>query len=187
MRLPTPRASRGASQTETFNLLPTPAVNDMGAAYTPETWDAWTAKMRERHGNGNGHGKSLNIETQRMLPTPSVADATGGHARRGGDRSAELLLPGAVRPENFGPYAAAVARWEVVTGTTAPAPTEPGKNGNPRLSAAFAEWMMGLPAGWITDVPNITRTEALKMAGNGVVPQQAALALSILAGWAVAA
>ena len=169
------------------SLLPTPAVNDMGAAYTPETWDAWTAKMRARHGNGNGHGKSLNIEAQRMLPTPSVADATGGHARRGGDRSAEFLLPGAVRPENFGPYAAAVQRWEAVTGTTAPSPTEPGKNGNLRLSAAFAEWMMGLPAGWITDVPDVSRREAVTMCGNGVVPQQAALALSTLAGWAVAA
>jgi hypothetical protein len=34
--------------------------------------------------------------------------------------------------------------------------------------------MMGLPAGWVTDVPGITRNEALKALGNGVVPQQAA-------------
>src|SRR5690242_10955090 len=38
-----------------LTLLPTPAVNDMGAAYTPETWDAWTARMKAEHGNGNGH------------------------------------------------------------------------------------------------------------------------------------
>jgi DNA (cytosine-5)-methyltransferase 1 len=37
--------------------------------------------------------------------------------------------------------------------------------------------MMGLPAGWVTDVPGITRNEQLKMLGNGVVPQQAAAAL----------
>lgn len=55
-------------------LLPTPAVNDMGAAYTPETWDAWTDRMRAEHGNGNGHGKSLAIEAQRLLPTPTTAD-----------------------------------------------------------------------------------------------------------------
>ena len=63
-------------------------------------------------------------------------------------------------------------------GRRAPAPTEPtGRNGNHRLSARFAEWMMGVPDGWIVDVPGISRNEALKAAGNGVVPQQAAAAL----------
>jgi DNA (cytosine-5)-methyltransferase 1 len=36
--------------------------------------------------------------------------------------------------------------------------------------------MMGLPAGWVTDVP-ISRNEQLKALGNGVVPQQAVEAL----------
>lgn len=41
---------------------------------------------------------------------------------------------------------------------------------------------MGLPAGHVTDpVIGLTRHEQLKALGNGVVPQQAALALSILA------
>src|SRR5690606_5383109 len=53
-----------------LTLLPTPAVNDMGASYTPDEWDAWTATMQAKHGNGNGHGKSLAIEAQRLLPTP---------------------------------------------------------------------------------------------------------------------
>ena len=39
---------------------------------------------------------------------------------------------------------------------------------------------MGLPAGWITDVPSLTRNEQLKALGNGVVPQQAAAALRLL-------
>jgi DNA (cytosine-5)-methyltransferase 1 len=55
-------------------LLPTPAVNDMGRGKTVEDWDAWTDKMRAAHGNGNGHGKSLEIEAQRLLPTPNAAD-----------------------------------------------------------------------------------------------------------------
>ena len=37
--------------------------------------------------------------------------------------------------------------------------------------------MMGLPAGWITDVPGVTRNEALKLCGNGVVTAQAEAAL----------
>lgn len=40
---------------------------------------------------------------------------------------------------------------------------------------------MGLPEGWVTDC-DLTRTEQLKACGNGVVPQQAELALRILLG-----
>ena len=78
-------------------LLPTPAVNDMGAGKTPEAWDEWTAKMRAAHGNGNGHGNSLAVEAQRLLPTPSVSDGTGEHLTRSGDRADELLLPGVAK------------------------------------------------------------------------------------------
>lgn len=149
----------------TGDLLPTPVVNDMGEGKAVEHWDDWTETMRSKHGNGNGHGRSLAIEAQRLLPTPgaydgyrggsqhpdkrrdgghsvtiqdvaehlpllgtprtakgimndlrdpvvvgnprgrledqvallptpTVGNATGGNARRGGDRSSELLLPG---------------------------------------------------------------------------------------------
>lgn len=41
--------------------------------------------------------------------------------------------------------------------------------------------MMGLPAGWVTDGSlGLGRTAQLKALGNGVVPQQAALALDCL-------
>lgn len=76
----------------------------------------------------------------------------------------------------FGQYEPAVRRWERVTGHPAPASTD--ERG--RLAARFPEWMMGLPPGWISDVPGITRTEALRLAGNGVVPQQAVAALTSL-------
>jgi hypothetical protein len=55
-------------------LLPTPAVNDMGAGKDPQAWDDWTERMKEAHGNGNGHGKSLEQEALRMLPTPRGQD-----------------------------------------------------------------------------------------------------------------
>ena len=223
-------------------LLPTPAVNDMGAAYTPETWDQWTEKMKQAHGNGNGHGKSLNIEALRMLPTPSANVGMNGGSqhpdkrRAGGHQPSikdvvEHLLPTPTseRPDgrksdafregrtNFfdviekdlwGEYGPAIARWEALSGRPAPAPTLPtGRDGKHQLSAAFVEWMMGLPAGWVTGdiVPvwcknleerkagkyprpvgmrgsilrfvPITRNAQLKALGNGVVPQQAAEAL----------
>jgi len=42
-----------------------------------------------------------------------------------------------------------------------------------RLAPPFVEFLQGLVAGWVTDVPGLTRSEALKALGNGVVPQQA--------------
>jgi DNA (cytosine-5)-methyltransferase 1 len=74
----------------------------------------------------------------------------------------------------------AVRSWEQEIGRKAPIPTKPdGKKGAHILSSKFTEWMMGLPEGWITDV-GLTRNEELKLAGNGVVPQQAELALRLL-------
>lgn len=38
---------------------PTPTVVDMGWGRTAQEWRDWTEAMRERHSNGNGHGRSL--------------------------------------------------------------------------------------------------------------------------------
>lgn len=48
-----------------------------------------------------------------------------------------------------------------------------------RLNPEFVEYMMGLPKGWVTDV-QLSRTQQLKMLGNGVVPQQAYYAIQQL-------
>lgn len=39
---------------------------------------------------------------------------------------------------------------------------------------------MGLPEGWVADVPDVPRNAQLKALGNGVVPAQGAAALRIL-------
>jgi DNA (cytosine-5)-methyltransferase 1 len=84
-------------------------------------------------------------------------------------------------PVEWGDYGPAIARWEHVIGRPAPSPTEPGRTGNPRLAPRFVEWMMGLPDGHVTDPAiGISRNDQLKALGNGVVPQQAALALDVL-------
>lgn len=48
------------------------------------------------------------------------------------------------------------------------------------LNPALPEWMMGLPDGWITGVPGLTRTQQIKLSGNGVVKQQAVAAFRYL-------
>lgn len=82
----------------------------------------------------------------------------------------------------WGKFEPAIRRWENTLGRLAPAATVPsGRDGAHRLNPVFVEWMMGLPEGHVT-APEIglSRAEQLKALGNGVVPQQAALALSYL-------
>jgi DNA (cytosine-5)-methyltransferase 1 len=81
----------------------------------------------------------------------------------------------------WGPYEPAIRGWEAVLGRPVPQPTETGTRGQPRLSARFVEWMMGLPVGWVTDLP-LTRTAQMRLLGNGVVPQQAVTAFRELDG-----
>jgi DNA (cytosine-5)-methyltransferase 1 len=161
------------------SLLPTPVVNDMGAGQTPQQWDEWVAAMRDRHGNGNGHGPSLAVEAQRLMGTPTAtAGARSVNYRTEGGacrvhNPAELAQE---MPDTFGPYQAAVERWERVQGRPAPAPAADG-----RLNPVFVEWLMGLDRGWVTGPDlGLSRTQQLKALGNGVVPQQALLALHLI-------
>ena len=48
-----------------------------------------------------------------------------------------------------------------------------------KLNPVFVEYMMGLPTGWVTDC-DLARTNKLKILGNGVVPQQAYHAISLI-------
>jgi DNA (cytosine-5)-methyltransferase 1 len=94
-------------------------------------------------------------------------------ASLGSDRTSRASSVGGIA---WGRYEAAIHRWEALTGRTAPYPVERGTRGQPRLAAAFSEWLMGLPTGFVTDLglPYSAQHRAL---GNGVVPQQAIAAL----------
>ncbi|MFC0436644.1 DNA cytosine methyltransferase [Kutzneria buriramensis] len=78
---------------------------------------------------------------------------------------------------DWGRYAPAIRRWEHALGRPAPAPAVPGRSGRPRLNPVFMEWLMGLPDGWVTDVPGLTDDDKRRVLGNGVVPRQAVAAL----------
>lgn len=75
----------------------------------------------------------------------------------------------------FGPYIDAIGRWEQIIGRPAPIPVDDEK----RLYTPFVEWMMGVPEGWVTE-SGIPYGAQLRALGNGVVPQQASLALRLM-------
>jgi hypothetical protein len=163
---------------------------------TPNTMEHLPARegeARERQLRRGGQGSvrqssgNLREDILQVMPTPTTRDYKDGsqpHERDGvvqTDTVARAVFnSGEVSATNWGKFEPAIRRWEETLGRPAPAPTKPdGKDGAHRLSADFTEWMMGVPAGWIVDV-GLTRNESLKACGNGVVPQQAELALRVL-------
>ena len=181
-------------------------TSDLGHQWRRSTWDWWYGPedggLSAAHAGGERHGGG---EDGGAVGLMDAADAGGAPQRErawevAGDRGAEAAsyadgkgleghgelhaAPGEVEASAhyrvaWGDYLAAIERWSRVVGRPAPEPTEPGRNGAPRLSPRFVEWMMGLPEGWVTDT-GIPHNAQLKALGNGVVPQQAALALSLL-------
>jgi len=130
--------------------------------------------------DAGGRGRAPAADTEGAGCGRSKNARAGHGAAVTGRRAAEQPeRPSCVRATEWGPYTLAIRRWEHVTGRSAPRPTDPGRTGE-RLSPRFVEWMMGLPEGWVTDVPGLSRNAQLKALGNGVVPQQAAMALRML-------
>jgi len=115
-----------------------------------------------------------------LLPTPTtrMQDDTPSQRKR---NSPGLGIVGVhFNDGTWGKYGSAVHQWAEVQGVPAPAPTFINEKGERRLNVAFAEWMMGLPDGWVTDVPGLSRAQQIKAIGNGVVPAQAGAAIKEL-------
>ena len=131
----------------------------------------------------NGLKVSKSIERS-LFPTPNTMDHLPARDESKIDRSKggyanvrETVVRELTPHIDWGRFAEAIERWENVIGRPAPNPTKPdGKEETHRLSSEFTEWMMGLPEGFITGV-GVGRKEELRACGNGVVPQQAELAL----------
>ena len=187
------------------DLLPTPIVSDgtggskniKNSDFSPQMRDIVkllpTTAARDYKDGSEPHERDGNVQTDTvaraifnsgevLLPTTRTSMKNGATAKEveAGNPKSRIETEVLLDATNWGKFAPAIARWEETLGLPAPAPTKPdGKDGAHRLSSEFTEWMMGLPNGWITDC-GLTRNEELKAAGNGVVPQQAELALRIL-------
>jgi DNA (cytosine-5)-methyltransferase 1 len=113
----------------------------------------------DRHSNGDHDASQQPGHWQGTKPTRVGGDDRQGHT-------------------SWGPYKPAICRWQNIIGRAAPAPTVE-RNKRQHLNPVFVEWMMGLPEGHVTG-HGLSASQELKMLGNGVVPQQAALALHLL-------
>lgn len=196
--LPTPKASDGTNGG--------PNQRDgAGKYYLPGIVNLLPTPMADRSGSNRGGSAgrgddqplrpSLDSVAQ-LLPTPAARD---GEGRNEGSR--EFWERRLARPDRAGKgiavlgaainahlpddgtwdrYAPAIALWESITGIPAPAPTVPGPNGGVRLNPELPEWMMGLRPGLLTQ--RLSRNDALRAAGNGVVPHAAAAAWRLLTG-----
>lgn len=111
------------------------------------------------------------------------ADRISGQGRGGpGQQGQARPAAGHSQPDGFGwqKFEPAIARWELASGYQRVAPTEPSDTGY-RIRPHFVEWMMGIPPGWVTDVPDLGRSAQIRIIGNGVVPQHGAAAITALA------
>ncbi len=189
------------------HLLPTPNATDRKGSNTPggRLRDN-RGKMIDRHDGGRTSRsgerigeKLLGGIVKDLLPTPNTMDDLPPKTReqikkhrdegRGGDRNLREYvlyelpsLPAEDSPRvesRWGKYEQAILRWQEVLGREAPSPTEPGRDGKPRLSPVFTEWLMALPPGWVTDA-GISRKAQLHCLGNGVVVPQVTLAIRLL-------
>jgi len=160
--------------------------------------DAGAAHRRERifilcvaadsDGVGRGEGsRQLAPPRRRAAPQRAAGNGESGgrpedaadtdDSRLKGVRAEHRLEEAGGEPppvDRFGPYGAAVERWERIVGRRAPDPTD--ERG---LSPWFVEWMMGFEVGFVCDA-DLSRTDELRLLGNSVVAQQALLALELL-------
>ena len=140
-------------------------ASDSGATHKRARLFIWceivTNACSERYGGGENAGTMADFTRQ------MEGDTQQQRTRRQPEyRGTEAF--------NWQQYETAIRRWETITGRSAPIPVD-----EIGVRPVFVEWMMGLPAGYITNL-GLSRSAELKMLGNGVCPQQAHLAIQLL-------
>ena len=125
--------------------------------------------LGEYQGTASWHQRESQFEPSGMGEATNTDSATHNQSRgvnRGLSTKTGQFINGADRPEFR--FSVEMAKQNL------PPALDQGK-----LNVKFVEYMMGLPAGWVTDI-DISRANKLKILGNGVVPQQAYRALELL-------
>jgi hypothetical protein len=194
-----PKSEHHTSDSE-YSLLPTPAVahvrnhDEPLENYLQRRQDYTDGKTKGMPGASLGvairlavEGRSVDGKPMQLLPTPAARDykdGTAAHYRDGivqTDTVARAVFnSGEVDGRYLGKYQEAVDRWVNIIGQDYPDPVVyDGRDNGPRLNADFVAWMMGLPENFL-DVEGVSRKDKMMLCGNGVVAQQAEVAISQL-------
>lgn len=125
----------------------------------------------------NVNGCSYWPTNRELINTPStvMANKQRNDAGKGLDNNNLWLV---VNRPNFGKYKPTFDLWAKLLGRPMP-PVDCTLPTGRSLSPRWAEWLMGLPEGWVSDA-DIAYSRKIEALGNGVVPQQAAAALRLL-------
>ena len=157
-------------------------ASDAGAPHRRARWFCVATNAEVVHG---AHGRQAVedqgcVQVQPRRGDSSATDTEGAERRTEEHETVGAPIGSTSEPRertsatSWDCYEPAIRRWERTIGRPAPAPTDDGK-----LSSRFVEWMMGLSQGHVCGL-GLSRTAELKMIGNGVCPQQATLALTLL-------
>lgn len=131
---------------------------------TPNTWDGAPPKSRlERHHHrfSSNKGGDDNLREVILYEYDKKKKATIAEYHRQNPAPSSLLPEVLYNGKRY--RTKQPVPWDV-----------DAKTGEYRLSPVFTEWIMGLPSGWITDIPGIKWFQLL---GNGGAPPQVELAL----------
>ena len=151
---------------------PTPSASVANDGETPETWHARAAKLKEKHGNGNGAGLPLTVAAAQW-PTPAARDSKGAnseqHALVTGGAQAHGSVEQLRRP--FFAPGPADTRWPAILREW------PGLA--PALDKTAESGLRGVADGLASGMDHC-RAQRLKCVGNGVVALCAAAAAVVL-------
>ena len=148
-----------------------PADNSRATVADPDPDGRGDGPQRHRQADRSDDGPRRDNPERRAAPDPGGAGLQGRRHLAG---RGTVTTPDDDQPRvEWGPYAAAIERWEHTLGRTAPPPVD----GRGRLAPRFVEWMMGYPPGWVT---GLSKTAALRCLGNSAQPQTATLAAELL-------
>lgn len=137
------------------------------------------------------HPAGLRLDPRQRAAGAGAGQTRDDHAESPSDRLGEAAWASTLAGDDvrvdrgvlrrWGRFAIAIARWERITGRSAPAPAILNESDGPRPAPAFVEWLMGLDEGWVTaPAHELSHSQQLTALGNGVLPRQAASALRVL-------
>jgi site-specific DNA-cytosine methylase len=188
-------------------MWPTPNAGGYNESESVEDWSARRARVKEEAGNGNGFGMPLGVAS-RLWPTPAVSDNNGAGAHGEGAmdlRTTARLWPSPTACMAKGSSDAARTRADGQDRTFDRLDHAVGDTAQGRLNPAWVEsLLMGWPLGWtLPDGPSLAdapapprdveiatrltmdkahRRDRLRLTGNGVVTETAALVYRTLLG-----